>query len=49
MEFLPVLVNSLIAEIAFKLGDFYGAFNEEGTLVGFQAWTPPGKIQFAAS
>ena len=44
LELLPLLINAMIGEIAFKIGDMYGAFNEEGTMVGFQAWTPPGKM-----
>ena len=44
---LPMLIHPMIAEIAFRLGDMYGAFDENGTLVGFQAWVPPGKALFA--
>lgn len=36
----------MISDIAFKLGDMYGAFDEDGTMVGFQAWVPPGKALF---
>ena len=44
---LPMLIHPMIAQIAFRLGDMYGAFDENGTLVGFQAWVPPGKALFA--
>ena len=36
----------MIADVALKTGIMYGAFNEEGAMVGFQTWTPPGKKQF---
>ena len=48
LELLPVFINALIAEIAFKIGDMYGAFDENGAMVGFPAWSPPGKQQFAS-
>lgn len=45
-EIMLVMVRGMIADVALKTGDMYGAFNEEGAMVGFQAWTPPGKKQF---
>jgi len=46
---LPMLINIIIGDIAFKAGDLYGAFDEKGAMVGFQAWTPPGKAQLATA
>ncbi|KZT65343.1 hypothetical protein DAEQUDRAFT_731503 [Daedalea quercina L-15889] len=46
---LPVLVRGLIGDIAFKAGDMYGALDEHGVMVGFQAWTPPGNSQLATA
>lgn len=48
LELLPIFINASIGEIAFKIGDLYGAFDENGVMVGFQAWSPPGKQQFAS-
>ncbi|KZT65342.1 hypothetical protein DAEQUDRAFT_814331 [Daedalea quercina L-15889] len=41
---LPALFHPLLAEIALKIGDMYGASAEQGIMVGFQVWTPPGEI-----
>lgn len=43
---MQVMVRGMIADVAFRTGEMYGAFNEEGAMVGFQTWTPPGKKQF---
>ncbi|KAI0731591.1 hypothetical protein C8Q72DRAFT_906327 [Fomitopsis betulina] len=43
---LPLLVHAMISDIALRAGDMYGAFDEDGAMVGFQAWVPPGKVLF---
>lgn len=46
LSILTILNHAMISDIAFKIGDMYGAFDEDGTMVGFQAWVPPGKALF---
>ncbi|EED84505.1 predicted protein [Postia placenta Mad-698-R] len=46
ISLLPVLARAMIKPIAFQIGDMYTATDENGKVVGFQMWVPPGRLLF---
>ncbi|PCH43211.1 hypothetical protein WOLCODRAFT_90202 [Wolfiporia cocos MD-104 SS10] len=44
---LPDLAQSMIRPIAFQIGDMYIASDENGTMIGFTMWVPPGQLLFS--
>ncbi|EPS97199.1 hypothetical protein FOMPIDRAFT_1128951 [Fomitopsis schrenkii] len=49
VRILPYLIRAMVGAIAFMCGDIYAAFNEQGVMVGFQGWVPPGQLLFSTS
>lgn len=47
VRILPYLIRAMVGAIAFMCGDIYAAFNEQGVMVGFQGWVPPGQLLFS--
>ncbi|KAF9809179.1 hypothetical protein IEO21_07516 [Rhodonia placenta] len=46
ISLLPVLARAMIKPIALQIGDMYTATDENGKVVGFQMWVPPGRLLF---
>ncbi|KAH9839034.1 uncharacterized protein C8Q71DRAFT_905652 [Rhodofomes roseus] len=44
---LPYLIRAMVSAVAFMCGEIYAAFNENGVMVGFQGWVPPGDVLFS--
>ncbi|EPS97192.1 hypothetical protein FOMPIDRAFT_1032074 [Fomitopsis schrenkii] len=47
LRILPYLIRAMVGAIAFTCGEIYAAFNQDGVMVGFQGWVPPGQLLFS--
>jgi len=46
ISLIPAMAKGMIRPLALISGEMYAATDEDGTLVGFTLWTPPGKALF---